>query len=93
MEWRLFADLADVTGTREVSQSIPDSGAYTVADAITDLVDEYPGLADRLYEESGELYGHINILKNGQDISSLGGLETPVGDGDELAVFPPVSGG
>ena len=93
MEWRLFADLGDITGTRRLSREIPDSESYTVRDAVGDLVKEHPALAERLYDEDEELYSHINILKNGEDISNLEGLETPVSAADELAVFPPVSGG
>lgn len=93
MEWRLFADLADITGTRQLSRELPDSESNTVGDAISDLVEEHPALADRLYGEDEELYEHLNILKNGEDISNLEGLDTPVGVDDELAVFPPVSGG
>lgn len=93
MEWRLFADLADITDTRRLSREIPDTESYTVRDALGDLVEEHPALADRLYDEEEELYEHLNILKNGEDISNLDGLETSVRAADELAMFPPVSGG
>jgi molybdopterin synthase sulfur carrier subunit len=93
MEWRLFADLADITGARRVTQTLPGTAPYTVSDAIDDLLTEYPALEERVFDESDELYNHINILKNGRDISNIDGMETQITDDDELAVFPPVSGG
>lgn len=93
MEWRLFADLADTMGTRRVTQSVPDASEYTVDDAMTDLLDANPELRERLYDDDGELYEHINILKNGVDISNKNGMGTRITDDDEVAIFPPVSGG
>lgn len=91
MEWRLFADLAEAAGERRVTVDV-DEGA-TVGDALDALVETRPGLRDRLYDETGELHGHINVLRNGTNVMTADGLETPVADGDELALFPPVSGG
>jgi molybdopterin synthase sulfur carrier subunit len=90
MEWKLFADLAEVAGERRVAV---DTGAETAGEALEALLDAYPALGDRVLADSGDLADHVNLLRNGENVANAGGLETPVSPGDELALFPPVSGG
>ena len=92
MQWKLFADLAEVAGSKRVAVDL--DGDATVGDALDALVDEYPTLAERVYGDDGTLMDHINVLRNGQNVFAVAeGLETPVDGDDELAMFPPVSGG
>lgn len=48
---------------------------------------------DGIFEQSGELRSTVNILKNGQHIGFLGGLQTVLKDEDSIAIFPPMAGG
>ncbi|WIV67154.1 ubiquitin-like small modifier protein 1 [Natrialbaceae archaeon AArc-T1-2] len=92
MEWKLFADLAEHAGDRHVTVDV-DSGE-TVGDALDALLEDRPALADRVLDDDGELRSQINVLRNGADVGSQeDGLETELDAGDELALFPPVSGG
>ena len=92
MEWKLFADLAEVAGDRHVTVDV-EAGA-TVEDAFEALLSDRPPLRDRVLDESGELREHINLLRNGENVfSQEEGWETELEAGDELALFPPVSGG
>ena len=65
----------------------------TVSAALTSLERDYPGFRDRLYEPDGSLRQFINIYVNDSDIRFEQGLETPVGDRDELSIVPAVAGG
>lgn len=92
MQWKLFANLAEATGSKTVSVDV--DGDATVADALDALVAAHPALADRVLDEEGRLHDHVNVLRNGENVFATGdGLETAVDDEDELAMFPPVSGG
>jgi molybdopterin synthase sulfur carrier subunit len=90
MRWKLFADLAEVAGGKEIE--VGAEPGETVGEALSKLVAEHPGLEDRIYE-AGELREHINVLRNGTNVHTEDGLDTELEAGDELALFPPVSGG
>lgn len=92
MHWKLFADLAEYAGTREVDVDVA-AAEPTVGDALEALLAAHPALAERVYDADGELHAHLNLLRNGEDIAHEAGLATPVEAGDELALFPPVTGG
>ncbi|WP_137284782.1 ubiquitin-like small modifier protein 1 [Halorussus salinisoli] len=91
MQWKLFADLAEIAGGKEVEVET-DSGE-TVGAALAALVAEHPDLEDRIYDEGGDLRDHINVLRNGTNVHTEDGLDTELDSDDELALFPPVSGG
>ena len=91
MDWKLFADLAEAAG--ESDPEVDADDARTVGDALDALLEAYPALATRVLDENGELRGHVNLLRNGRDVREAEGLDTPVDAADELALFPPVSGG
>ena len=91
MQWKLFADLAEIAGGKEVA--VDADPGDTVGAALAALLDEHPDLADRVYDEDGDLRESINVLRNGTNVRAEAGLDTQLDDGDELALFPPVSGG
>jgi molybdopterin synthase sulfur carrier subunit len=43
--------------------------------------------------EHGEIHRHIAIYVNSEAIDALGGLATPLHDGDEVAIIPALAGG
>ena len=90
MEWKLFADLAEIAGARVID--VDAEPGDTVGDAFDALLAAHPDLRERVLED-GELADHINLLRNGQNVHHGDGMETTLAQGDELALFPPVSGG
>ncbi|MDG5821899.1 ubiquitin-like small modifier protein 1 [Natronococcus sp. A-GB7] len=90
-EWKLFADLAEQAGDKHVA--VEADAGDTVGDALEELLEGRPELEDRVLED-GELRSQINVLRNGTNVLvEEEGLETELEAGDELALFPPVSGG
>jgi sulfur-carrier protein len=73
------------------AKSVEGSGA-TLSELIGDLDSRHQGLAGRLVDDGG-LRRFINVYLNDEDVRFLGGLETPVKDGDTVTVLPAVAGG
>ncbi|WP_138798069.1 ubiquitin-like small modifier protein 1 [Halostella sp. PRR32] len=91
MEWKLFADLAERAGGKHVPV---EDDADTVGEALDALLAENPALEERVLADDGDLRDHINVLRNGTNVLVEGdGLDEKLEAGDELALFPPVSGG
>jgi len=65
----------------------------SVAECIASLEASYPGIKERLCDESGEIRRFVNIYVNGEDVRFLQGLATPLKDGDEVSIVPAVAGG
>jgi molybdopterin synthase sulfur carrier subunit len=65
----------------------------TVAALVDDLDRRYPGIKERICDESGQVRRFVNIFVNGEDIRFLQNLETPVKAGDEVSVVPAIAGG
>lgn len=91
MEWKLFADLSEIADDRNVAVDVGPGS--TVGDALDALLAKHPALEARILGDDGELRDHINVLRNGENVFGDEGLATVLDAGDELALFPPVSGG
>ena len=65
----------------------------TMREVIDDLDSRHPGLKDRLVDGSGGLHRFINLYVNDEDVRYLGGIETPIDDGDTVSILPAVAGG
>ena len=64
-----------------------------VSAALDELAAAYGGLRGLVRNEQGEIHRHIAIYVNSEAIDALGGLSTPLSDGDELAIIPALAGG
>jgi molybdopterin synthase sulfur carrier subunit len=65
----------------------------TIRSLLAELTGRYDGLAGLIFARPGTLRDFVNILKNGRNIHFLAGLDTPLDEGDLIAIFPPVAGG
>jgi molybdopterin converting factor small subunit len=70
-----------------------DTAATTVREALADLDRRYPGIAARVLDGGGGVKPFIRIFVGSEDIGGLGGLDTPVGERDEIAIIPAIAGG
>ena len=67
-------------------------GGETVGQALAELVRTHPALEPKLFDK-GSLRPYINITVNDEDIRYLDDLDTPVKDGEIVALIPAVAGG
>ena len=75
------------------ADTVSTDGAATIGEAIQQLEAQFPGMRERLLDDTGELSRFVNIYLNGEDIRFLDGLGTAVKSGDELSIVPAVAGG
>src|SRR5688572_278276 len=74
-----FATLSDIVGSRRLQLEIP--AGSTVGDLLTQLESSYPRMKD---------YRRIVLTAINEEYVDQ---QAPVREGDEVAIFPPVSGG
>lgn len=86
---RIPTPLRKLTNDLDVVSS--DGG--TLLACIETLERQYPGLKERLCDETGELRRFVNVYINGEDVRFLSGLETALNPGDEVSIVPAVAGG
>jgi len=75
------------------NQTYVKTEGNTVGEVLDRLGQDYPTLKHMIYDDKDEIPGHINIYINNTEIHTLQGKETPVKDGDEMAVIPAIAGG
>ncbi|MCW3996918.1 MAG: MoaD family protein [Candidatus Bathyarchaeota archaeon] len=92
---RLFTVLREITNKREETLQFPDDKEVTVEVVLKTLSQKYgAAFTEYVYSgKTGEPKGFLQFLVNGVSIQTLSGLQTKLGDGDVLAVLPPVGGG
>jgi molybdopterin converting factor small subunit len=73
------------------AKQVEGKGA-TLGELIDDVDGRHAGLKERLIAD-GALRRFVNVYLNDEDVRFLGGLETPVKDGDTVTVLPAVAGG
>jgi sulfur-carrier protein len=73
------------------AKAVEGSGA-TLDELLSNLDKEHGGLRERLVDGE-KLRRFVNVYLNDEDVRFLGGLETPVKDGDTVTVLPAVAGG
>jgi len=87
---RFFARFRELLGTNIIVE--PASGAM-LADVIKEIAARKKEGHDAIFDDQGIFREFVIIMKNGRRIETEDAGKTPVADGDEIAVFPPVAGG
>ncbi|HID05878.1 MAG TPA: MoaD/ThiS family protein [Armatimonadetes bacterium] len=74
-------------------QDVVTVEASTIAEMIDKLEAQFPGIKERLYDESGKLRQFVNIFVDGEDIRFLDGLNTQLSENSEVSIIPAIAGG
>jgi len=67
--------------------------ATSVSDLIESMESQYPGIKDRLCDESGNVRRFINLYVNNEDIRFLDGKDTQLNEEDVVSIIPAIAGG
>ncbi len=74
-------------------EELVEVDAATIADAINELQTRFPGIKERLLDDSGAIRRFVNVYVNEEDIRFLQNQDTALKDGDEISIIPAIAGG
>ncbi len=60
---------------------------------VEDLERKFPGIKERICDETGKIRRFVNVYVNGDDIRFLQNLETSLKEGDNISIVPAIAGG
>lgn len=88
VEVRIPTILRSYTG----GEKIVSAHGATLQGVIEALDAAYPGLAERITDESG-LRRFMNVYLNDEDVRFIDGLNSAIAEGDSITILPAVAGG
>lgn len=85
----MFTSLRALTGIRETQLE-----AEIVQEVIDILSNKFGDKFRKMVlEPDGSLKSYFHVLVNGRHVRLQQGLQTPLSEGDVVAIFPPIGGG
>ena len=78
---------AEAGGERQV-----EVAGDSVRAVLVGLTERFPALQERIWED-GQVAEFVNVYVDGEDIRTLGGIDTPVREGSTLILLPAMAGG
>lgn len=87
---RFFARFRELLGT---DIDVEDEKNLTLESLVKKVARKNQQGYDLIFDEQGKFREIVILMQNGKRIEITDAETTPVGSGDDIAVFPPVAGG
>jgi molybdopterin synthase sulfur carrier subunit len=87
---RFFARFRELLGAEVITEPAPGT---TFASLIRGVAQGNGEGYDAIFDEHGTFREHVILMRNGKRVEAADAGKILIADGDEIAVFPPVSGG
>jgi sulfur-carrier protein len=87
---RFFARFRELLGTDIAAE--PEKGT-TLISLVRDIARKREEGYDAIFDEHGNFREFVIVMRNGKRVEHEDAAAVRLGDGDEIAVFPPVAGG
>src|SRR4030042_2772693 len=83
------------TPLRKFTQGADEVSAQgnNVKAIVEDLEKNFPGMKERICDETGKIRRFVNIYVNEEDVRFLKQDNTSLKDGDEVSIIPAIAGG
>ena len=65
----------------------------TLAEILSSLESNHPGLRARVLDDTGALRRFVNVYVGDEDVRFSGGLDAEVAEGAKISIIPAVAGG
>jgi len=89
--FKSFGPIRRLLGTQVIELEVSEgSSVFQVVETIVDMGGQP---LRNLVFDNGEISGNLIVILNKKDISTIGGVDIPVNEGDEITVLPHVQGG
>ncbi|KAB2661045.1 MAG: MoaD/ThiS family protein [Verrucomicrobia bacterium] len=75
------------------NEELVEVNAASVGEVFKELQSRFPGIQERLLDESGAVRRFVNVYVNEEDIRFLQNQETPIQPTDEISIIPAIAGG
>jgi molybdopterin synthase sulfur carrier subunit len=89
--FKSFGPIRRVVGSKSIELDVREGS--TVMNVIESVIDAVGAGLAHLIMDGKQVSGNLIVMLNKHDVDTLHGLETPVHDGDEVALLPHVQGG
>ncbi len=64
-----------------------------IGEVLDSLENAYPGIGERIRDDSGQIRRFVNVFVNGQNVRDRDGVDTSLSAGDEVGIIPAMAGG
>ena len=92
VEVSYFSNVRALTGESGSTLELPERSS--VHSLLNMVAARYGGeLREYLLTDEGGLHSHVVVILNGRGVGVLDGLDTPLNDGDRVAILPSIGGG
>ena len=92
VEVKYYAMLREASGRKREVFRLPEKSS--VGDLLGVIVDRYGEPFHRyVFDSEKRVRDFLSFMLNGVSVNSLEGLDTQLGEGDVLAILPPIGGG
>jgi sulfur-carrier protein len=83
------------TPLRKFTQGADEVNAQgnNIRTLVEDLERNFPGIKERICDETGKIRRFVNVYVNGDDIRFLQNLDTALKEGDAISIVPAIAGG
>ena len=75
------------------NQSSVEVSGNNVREAINDLITQFGGVKEHLFDEHGRIRSFVNVYLNDEDIRYTNNLDSEVKSGDVIQIVPSIAGG
>ena len=75
------------------NEEVVEVNAATIGGAIAELQARFPGIKERLLDDTGGIRRFVNVYVNEEDIRFLQNQDTALKEGDEVSIIPAIAGG
>ncbi len=86
---RIPTPLQKLTG----GQAEVQTAAASVKELVEQLEKNFPGIKERICDDTGKIRRFVNVYLNEEDIRFLDQEATKLKDGDDVSIVPAIAGG